>query len=102
VTSSHLPEAIDGQEILLIDDVIHSGRTTRAAMNEIFSFGRPARIILATLIDRCERELPIQADIVAKTLRLRSDQTVKLRSTDNRLSLKIITTPNHDQDTPSR
>jgi aspartate carbamoyltransferase catalytic subunit len=63
VRPSSLPVDIDNRTIILIDDVLQSGRTIRAAMNEIFDYGRPRKIVLAILIDRGEREIPIQADI---------------------------------------
>ena len=78
VKPSSLPTDIDGRTILLIDDVLHSGRTVRAAMNEIFDYGRPQRIILAVLIDRGEREIPIQADVVGATMELDSGSHIKL------------------------
>jgi pyrimidine operon attenuation protein/uracil phosphoribosyltransferase len=78
VKPSRLPNDVSGKTIILVDDVIYSGRTIRAAMNEIFDYGRPDRIILAALIDRGERELPIQPDIVAMTLALEADEQVKL------------------------
>lgn len=78
VKPSSLPTDIDGKTIILVDDVLYSGRTVRAAMNEIFDYGRPRRIILAILIDRGEREIPIQADIVAETMQLESNCHIKL------------------------
>ncbi|MDX1456268.1 MAG: bifunctional pyr operon transcriptional regulator/uracil phosphoribosyltransferase PyrR [Marinobacter sp.] len=82
VKPSHLPFETDGRHIILVDDVIMSGRTIRAAMNEIFDYGRPASIILATLIDMGSRELPIQPDVVAQSLSLKGSQRVKLRGPD--------------------
>lgn len=79
VKPSHLPFETEGRDIILIDDVIMSGRTIRAAMNEIFDYGRPASILLATLIDLGARELPIQPDVVGRTLELQAHQRVKLR-----------------------
>ena len=78
VKPSSLPIDIDGKTIILVDDVLHSGRTIRAAMNEIFDYGRPQRIILAILIDRGEREIPIQADVVAETIKLEAGNHIKL------------------------
>lgn len=78
VKPSSLPTDIDERTVLLVDDVIHSGRTIRAAMNELFDYGRPQRIILAVLIDRGEREIPIQADIVGATMELDSGSHIKL------------------------
>ena len=62
VKASQLPEDISDRHILLIDDVLQTGRTIRAAMNEIFDYGRPASIKLCVLLERNGRELPIQAD----------------------------------------
>lgn len=78
VKPSSLPLDIDGRTVILVDDVLYSGRTIRAAMNEIFDYGRPLRIILAILIDRGEREIPIQADIVAETIHLEAGSHIKL------------------------
>ena len=88
VKPSSLPINIDGKTIILVDDVLHSGRTVRAAMNEIFDYGRPKRIILAILIDRGEREIPIQADIVAESIELESGDHIKLEG-PNPLRLAI-------------
>jgi pyrimidine operon attenuation protein/uracil phosphoribosyltransferase len=82
VRPSSLPFETEGRDIILIDDVIMSGRTIRAAMNEIFDYGRPASIMLATLIDLGARELPIQPDVTGKTLSLKTDQRVKLKGPD--------------------
>ncbi len=79
VKPSRLPFDTAGRDILLIDDVIMSGRTIRAAMNEIFDYGRPASIILATLVDLGSRELPVQPDVVGQILDLGAHQRVKLR-----------------------
>jgi len=82
VKPSSLPFDTEGRDIILIDDVIMSGRTIRAAMNEIFDYGRPASIILATLIDLGARELPIQPDVAGRVLSLDAHQRVKLRGPD--------------------
>jgi pyrimidine operon attenuation protein/uracil phosphoribosyltransferase len=78
VKPSNLPTDIDDKTIILVDDVLYSGRTVRAAMNELFDYGRPKRILLAILVDRGERELPIQADFVAHTITLEKGQQIKL------------------------
>ena len=78
VSPSNLPVDIDHRNIILVDDVLFTGRTIRAAMNEIFDYGRPASISLAVLIDRSGRELPIQADIIGKTIELKEGEHVKL------------------------
>lgn len=78
VKPSNLPSQIDDRHIILVDDVLHTGRTIRAAMNEIFDYGRPASIILICLIERSGRELPIQANIVGQRLHLEDDRHIKL------------------------
>ncbi|MCM5704625.1 bifunctional pyr operon transcriptional regulator/uracil phosphoribosyltransferase PyrR [Larsenimonas salina] len=86
--STELPFEIEGAHVLLIDDVVMSGRTIRAAMNELFDFGRPERITLAALIDLPGRELPIQPDLVGERLTLPMGQRVKLNGPDP-LSLSL-------------
>lgn len=88
VKASHLPVDISGRHILLVDDVLQTGRTIRAAMNEIFDYGRPASIRLCVLVERKGHELPIQADFCGMTLDLRPDQQVKLCGPE-KLSLLI-------------
>jgi len=78
VGASNIPYSIDGETIVLVDDVLYSGRTVRAAMNELFDFGRPERIILATLVERNGRELPVCADVVGCKMRLDQNETIKL------------------------
>lgn len=78
VTPSNLPFSVDDQHIVLVDDVLHTGRTIRAALNEIFDYGRPASVILATLITRSGNELPIAADVVGMPLDLTPQQHIKL------------------------
>lgn len=91
VKPSSLPTDIDDRTIILVDDVLHSGRTVRAAMNEIFDYGRPKQIILAILIDRGEREIPIQADFVGATLELDPGSHIKLEGPDPlRLVIKSL------------
>jgi pyrimidine operon attenuation protein/uracil phosphoribosyltransferase len=68
VRASHIPFPVQDARILLVDDVLYTGRTVRAAINELFDYGRPARVELAVLVDRGERELPICARYVAHTL----------------------------------
>tara|TARA_R100001039_G_scaffold39217_1_gene45413 strand:+ start:37658 stop:38197 length:540 start_codon:yes stop_codon:yes gene_type:complete len=81
VTPSDLPFSVDGRHLILVDDVLHSGRTTRAALNEIFDYGRPASVTLVVLVDRNGRELPIQADIIGKTVEVAKGQHIKLTNT---------------------
>jgi pyrimidine operon attenuation protein / uracil phosphoribosyltransferase len=68
VGATHLPLAIDGKRVDIVDDVLYTGRTVRAALDELADFGRPARVALAVLVDRGGRELPIHADVVGKTV----------------------------------
>jgi pyrimidine operon attenuation protein/uracil phosphoribosyltransferase len=68
VGKTELPWAIDGRRLVSVDDVLYTGRTVRAALDELADFGRPARIALAVLVDRGGRELPIHADVVGKKL----------------------------------
>ncbi len=79
VRETRLPLAIDGLTIVLVDDVLFTGRTCRAAMDALSSFGRPARIQLAVLIDRGHRELPIRADYVGKNVPTARSERVKVR-----------------------
>lgn len=78
VVPSDLPLDVEGRHILLVDDVLYTGRTVRAAMNEIFDYGRPASIALAVLLDRNGRELPVQADVVGRRLPLGPHEHIKL------------------------
>nr|WP_217345515.1 bifunctional pyr operon transcriptional regulator/uracil phosphoribosyltransferase PyrR [Noviherbaspirillum sp. L7-7A]MBV0879800.1 bifunctional pyr operon transcriptional regulator/uracil phosphoribosyltransferase PyrR [Noviherbaspirillum sp. L7-7A] len=90
VKPSQIPFDVDGATILLVDDVLYTGRTTRAAINELFDYGRPARIMLAALVDRGERELPIAADFVAHTLALAPGERLVLqRADDGKLSFTV-------------
>ncbi|MFJ3331991.1 bifunctional pyr operon transcriptional regulator/uracil phosphoribosyltransferase PyrR [Enterococcus sp. NPDC086594] len=68
IHSSDIPTTIDGKEVILIDDVLFTGRTIRAALDAIMDIGRPKRISLAVLVDRGHRELPIRADFVGKNI----------------------------------
>lgn len=90
VKPTQIPFDVEGATILLVDDVLYTGRTTRAAINELFDYGRPAKIMLAALVDRGGRELPIAADFVADTVTLSDDQQLVLhRAEDGRFSLTV-------------
>ncbi|HED19618.1 MAG TPA: bifunctional pyr operon transcriptional regulator/uracil phosphoribosyltransferase PyrR [Gammaproteobacteria bacterium] len=78
VKPSQLPFTLDDRDIILVDDVLHTGRTIRAAMNELFDYGRPASILLATLVERSGRELPIEANVVGLAMELAPGEQVKL------------------------
>ncbi len=88
VKPSNLPFEVEDRTIILVDDVLQTGRTIRAALNEIFDYGRPARVILAVLVERRGHELPIRADIAGAQIDLAADEQVKLTGPDN-MSLSI-------------
>jgi len=79
---TRLPFEVDGKSILLIDDVLYTGRTIRAVINELYDFGRPASVALAVLVDRGGRELPIQAAVSAARIALPCDQRLSLARDD--------------------
>ena len=90
VRPSQIPFDVEGATILLVDDVLYTGRTTRAAINTLFDYGRPERVMLAALIDRGGRQLPVAPDFVAMTITLADDQQLVLqKSDDGRFSLTI-------------
>ncbi|MDR3391551.1 MAG: bifunctional pyr operon transcriptional regulator/uracil phosphoribosyltransferase PyrR [Sulfuriferula sp.] len=92
VKPTRLPFEVEGRDILLVDDVLYTGRSVRAAMNALFDYGRPACIRLAVLIDRIgDRQLPIAADFVGAALRVPAHQHIHLvRDEDANLGLKLV------------
>lgn len=82
-TPSRLPFAVDCARVMLIDDVLYTGRTIRAVLNELFDYGRPASVKLAVLIDRGGRELPVQADHCGARVELAASQSLALKRADN-------------------
>jgi pyrimidine operon attenuation protein / uracil phosphoribosyltransferase len=78
---TEIPFPVDGAEIVLVDDVLYTGRTIRAALNSICDLGRPARVRLVALVDRGHRELPILADAVGLVVETRRSETVRVRVT---------------------
>ncbi|HMO02728.1 MAG TPA: bifunctional pyr operon transcriptional regulator/uracil phosphoribosyltransferase PyrR [Oligoflexia bacterium] len=82
---SSLPFKVSGSRILLVDDVLYTGRTARAALDAVVDFGRPQRVELAVLIDRGNRELPIRADYLGKHLATTTEQRVQVRFKKNSL-----------------
>ena len=78
VGETHLPGDLTGKHAVIVDDVLFTGRTVRAALDELADFGRPERISLCVLIDRGGRELPIQADIVGKAVKVGPDERVEV------------------------
>jgi pyrimidine operon attenuation protein/uracil phosphoribosyltransferase len=79
VRASQLPLPLEGRTVIIVDDVLYTGRTVRAAMDAISSFGRPDKIQLAALIDRGHRELPIRADYVGKNVPTAANEKVRVR-----------------------
>jgi len=93
VGESNLPlTGVDDRCVVVVDDVLFTGRTTRAAMNELMDWGRPARILLCVLVDRGGRELPIQPDVVGRTVSVLSRQEVEVLvpEEDGRLSVELV------------
>jgi pyrimidine operon attenuation protein/uracil phosphoribosyltransferase len=86
------PHGIDGQTVVLVDDVLYTGRTVRAALNELMDWGRPARVLLCVLAERDGRELPIQADIVGRRVDVPPDRRVEVLvpSIDERLAVELV------------
>jgi pyrimidine operon attenuation protein / uracil phosphoribosyltransferase len=82
VGKTELPGSIDEQEVVLVDDVLFTGRTVRAALDALIDYGRPRRIELAVLVDRGGRELPIQPDYVGRTVKLPEGQRVNVYLTE--------------------
>jgi pyrimidine operon attenuation protein/uracil phosphoribosyltransferase len=79
VSPSILPFRVEGRNILLIDDVFHTGRTVRAALNEIFDYGRPAQVVLGVLLERDGRQIPIRPDCAGGSLILDAGRRIKLQ-----------------------
>lgn len=98
VKPTSLPFSVDDQHIILVDDVLHTGRTIRAAMNELFDYGRPASICLVTLVERSGRELPIAANVVGKHLDLAANEHVKLTGPE---PLKLVLQSEKENDPES-
>ncbi|MCC6198435.1 MAG: bifunctional pyr operon transcriptional regulator/uracil phosphoribosyltransferase PyrR [Burkholderiales bacterium] len=84
-----LPFDVDGASIVLVDDVLYTGRSVRAAINELFDFGRPARIELAVLIDRGGRELPVEPTYCGARLAVARDLSIVLSRTGEKLELAV-------------
>lgn len=90
VQPSDLPFDVEGRHLVLVDDVLMTGRTIRAALNALFDYGRPASVSLVCLLDLDARELPIRADVLGATLSLAADQRVKLHGPAP-LALELLT-----------
>jgi pyrimidine operon attenuation protein/uracil phosphoribosyltransferase len=90
---SRIPFAVDGREIVLVDDVLYTGRTIRAALNELFDFGRPKAVRLAVLADRGGRELPVAADFAGARVEVGPDEELVLSNDDGRLRFSAVKRP---------
>jgi pyrimidine operon attenuation protein/uracil phosphoribosyltransferase len=92
IGETRLPRDLDGKIVIIVDDVLFTGRTVRAALDQLVDFGRPARIALAVLIDRGGRELPIQADIVGQRVPARAGDRVDvlLQEVDGRDAVELV------------
>lgn len=94
---SHIPFEVEGRHIILVDDVLYTGRTIRGAMNELFDYGRPARITLAVLVDRGGREMPVEAQITGARLELQAGENLELvQGEDGRFAFKLNKTLGQD------
>ncbi|MEK6591662.1 MAG: bifunctional pyr operon transcriptional regulator/uracil phosphoribosyltransferase PyrR [Pseudomonadota bacterium] len=90
VKTSDIPFDVEGRHLILVDDVLYTGRTIRAAMNELFDYGRPTSIRLAALVDRGGRELPVSAQFVGTTVAVGKQDRIELQRDDQgRLSLLL-------------
>jgi len=90
---SLIPFSVDGREIVLVDDVLHTGRTIRAALNEIFDFGRPKAVRLAVLAERGSRELPVAPDWLGAKIEVAASEDLVLSNENGRLRLAMVTRP---------
>ncbi|NNF25757.1 MAG: bifunctional pyr operon transcriptional regulator/uracil phosphoribosyltransferase PyrR [Gemmatimonadetes bacterium] len=84
------PEGVDDRSVVIVDDVLYTGRTVRAALNELMDWGRPSRILLCVLVDRGERELPIQPDVVGRELSVLGHQRVDVHVPDLDGELAVV------------
>lgn len=89
---TEIPFSIENKTIILVDDVLYTGRTIRAALDELIDFGRPKRILLAVLIDRGHRELPIKADFVGKNIPSRETDSIQvyLKESDRKEEVVLL------------
>jgi len=90
---SQIPFSVDGREIVLVDDVLHTGRTIRAALNELFDFGRPKSVRLAVLAERGTRELPVSPDWLGAKIEVAASEDLVLSNENGRLRLAMVTRP---------
>jgi len=90
---SQIPFAVDDREVVLVDDVLHTGRTLRAALNELFDFGRPRAVRLAVLADRGGRELPVAADFTGARVEVADDEELVLSNENGKLRFAAVKRP---------
>ncbi len=92
VEETDLPFDVTGHVVVIVDDVLYTGRTIRAALDEITDFGRPRRVLLAVLVDRGHREIPIRADFVGKNVPTSSVQQIKVKVSeiDGELAVDLV------------
>jgi pyrimidine operon attenuation protein/uracil phosphoribosyltransferase len=90
---SLIPFPVDGREVVLVDDVLYTGRTVRAALNELFDFGRPRAVRLAVLADRGGRELPVAADFVGAQVEVAANEELVLSNESGKLRLAAVKRP---------
>ena len=104
VKGTHLPRSIDDCAVVLCDDVLYTGRTVRAALDELVDFGRPKTVQLAVLIDRGHRELPIQADFVGKKVPTSQSEIIEVSflATDDTEQVRILVRPEHARKKPEK
>ncbi len=88
--ASALPFDVEGRHLIIVDDVLHTGRTIRAALNELFDYGRPACVELAVLVDRGGRELPVAPTYCASTIEVPAGSRAKLVQDGETLSLRLV------------
>ena len=97
VGPTNLPWEIDGKRVAIVDDVLYTGRTVRAALDELADFGRPARIALVVLVDRGRRELPIHADVVGKKIEVEPGVRVDVLVEELDGEDAVVTVPREDE-----
>ncbi len=90
---SQIPVPVDGREVVLVDDVLHTGRTVRAAINELFDFGRPSAVRLAVLADRGGRQLPFSADFTGAMVEVARDEELVLSNESGRFRFAAVKRP---------
>ena len=90
---SQIPFPVDGREVILVDDVLHTGRTVRAAINELFDFGRPSAVRLAVLADRGGRQLPFCADFTGAAVEVARDEELVLSNESGKFRFAAVKRP---------